>query len=164
MSHWTRRILEFILTFLNIKISESNINNIVQFIMFGIVGVSNTVISYVLNIMVLMLLQPLNVGWDFVAGNVVAFALSVLWSFYWNNKYVFSKSEDEERSIWKNLMKTYISYSFTGIILNNVLSGVWIGLLEISKYVAPLLNLLISVPLNFLINKYWTFRAHDRDK
>lgn len=57
-------------------------------IKFDIVGISNTIISYVLNVLVLLTLRLWEVSWDFVAANVVAFVLSVLWSFYWNNRFV----------------------------------------------------------------------------
>ena len=58
--------------------------------------------------------------------------MSVLWSFYWNNKYVFTLENGKNRSLFKALLKTYISYGFTGIILNNILSWFWISVLSIS--------------------------------
>lgn len=131
---------------------------IIQFVKFGIIGVSNTVISYVINLLVLLFLEPLNVGWDYFAGNIISFLLSVLWSFYWNNRFVFTVNEGETRSVGRALLKTYISYGFTGIILNNILSWIWIEIFDISKFIAPLINLIVSVPLNFLINKFWAFK------
>lgn len=154
-----KKIVIFFLVFLKIDIKENLVDSIVQFVKFGLVGVTNTVISYVLNVLVLAILSPLAVSWDFVAGNAVAFVLSVLWSFYWNNRFVFSVQEGEKRNVWKALLKTYVAYAFTGIVLNNLLSWVWISALHISKYVAPLINLIISVPVNFIINKLWAFKT-----
>lgn len=139
-------------------ISVQTLENLTQFVLFGIVGVSNTVISYLLNIMVLGLLSPFRLVWDYIAGNLVAFLLSVLWSFYWNNRIVFTQGEGQSRNLWKALLKAYAAYGFTGIVLNNILSWVWISMFHISKYIAPLINLVISVPLNFVINKLWTFK------
>lgn len=130
---------------------------LVQFIKFGVVGVTNTLIGYVLNVGTLFLLRNYNISWDYIVGNIVSFVLSVLWSFYWNNKYVFTVEKEQKRNIGAALLKTYIVYGFTGIILSNILSYVWIDIFRISKYVAPLINLIISVPLNFLINKFWAF-------
>lgn len=147
-----------------VKTSDARLTEtVIQFTKFGIVGVSNTVISYLINIAVLFLLQPYRFIWDYVAGNIIAFILSVLWSFYWNNRMVFVLGEGEHRSIWKSLLKTYIAYGFTGIILNNILSWVWISMIGISKYIVPLINLTMSVPLNFVINKRWTFKS-DRQR
>lgn len=151
---YIRRIFEVF----HIQISDGAAGSLLQFIKFGIVGLSNTAISYALNIITLLLMRPLNVAWDFVAGNTIAFVLSVLWSFYWNNRFVFTKQEGEKRAILPALLKAYVSYAFTGIVLNNILSALWIHVMGISKYIAPLLNLIISVPLNFLINKFWTFK------
>lgn len=137
---------------------ESFVNSLVQFVKFGIVGVSNTAVSYVINVVVLLALKPMNISWDYFVGNIVSFILSVLWSFYWNNKYVFSLEEGQSRSLWKTLLKTYISYGFTGIVLNNILSWIWVSVLGISKFIAPIINLLASVPINFLMNKLWAFR------
>lgn len=133
-------------------------NSLVQFIKFGIVGVSNTLVSYIINILVLFAMKPMNVSWDYFAGNIVAFILSVLWSFYWNNKYVFTLEEGQSRSIGKALLKTYITYGFTGIILNNILSWIWVSVLGVSKFIAPIINLLASVPINFFMNKLWAFK------
>ena len=139
-------------------ISVQTLENLTQFVLFGIVGVSNTVISYLLNIMVLGLLSPFRLAWDYIAGNLVAFLLSVLWSFYWNNRIVFTQGEGQSLNLWKALLKAYAAYGFTGIVLNNILSWIWISMFHISKYIAPLINLVISVPLNFVINKLWTFK------
>lgn len=140
------------------KLAES----IVQFIKFGIVGVTNTIMGYGLNVLVLILLRPLNVAWDFIVGNVVSFIISVLWSFYWNNRLVFTVQEGQQRNLRKALLITYVAYGFTGIILNNVLCWIWISVVHISKYVAPLINLIISVPINYLLNKMWAFKTLEK--
>ena len=137
---------------------DTTVEGLVQFVKFGRVGVTNTVISYVINVIVLWLMEPLNISWDYFVGNIIAFILSVLWSFYWNNKYVFTLENGKNRSLFKALLKTYISYGFTGIILNNILSWFWISVLSISKYVAPIINLIASVPINFIMNKFWAFK------
>ena len=155
--------LEQILYFIIVKVLPLSVLNknwegFMQFVKFGIIGLSNTVISYILNVAVLLILSPFSVSWDFFAGNIVGFVLSVLWSFYWNNRLVFTVKEGEHRSMWKALLKTYLSYGFTGIILSNVLSWVWITQLGISKFIAPVINLLFSVPINFVMNKLWAFK------
>lgn len=135
----------------------------VEFVKFGIVGVSNTAISYILNVIVLKLFQPWHVPWDFVVGNLIAFVLSVAWSFYWNSRFVFKTEKSSVKRILQMLLRTYVAYGFTGIILNNLLSWFWIEIMCISKYIAPLINLIISVPLNFIINKCWAFKKNHSD-
>ena len=129
-----------------------------QFIKFGIVGCTNTAVSYLVYAAVLFLMKPLAVSWDYVVGNVIAFLISVLWSFHWNEKYVFQTADRDTKARLKALLKTYISYGFSGLILSNVLSWFWISYLGVNKLIAPLMNLVLTVPINFLLNKLWAFR------
>ena len=114
--------------------------------------------------MTLILFQKNNLipSVDYLAAQVIAFILSVLWSFYWNNKFVFEKADNEERNIVHALIKTYISYAFTGLFLNSILSLLWVEVLGIPKIIAPIINLLVSVPLNFVMNKFWAFRKSEK--
>ena len=128
-----------------------------EFLQFGLVGVSNTIISYLLYVVTLLLVSKSGVKFDYIIANIVSWLLSVLWSFYWNNKFVFKKEEGVKRNIWAALFKTYVSYGFTGLILNNILSVLWVSVLHISKMLAPIINLVISIPINFFMNKLWAF-------
>ena len=152
------KICRKILVLLHYKNGEEGADTVAQFLKFGIVGVSNTAISYALNAGTLKVLEPFSVAWDYIAGNCIAFLLSVLWSFYWNSRFVFHKEHHGRSVVEKRLLKSYIAYGFTGIVLNNILSWFWVKQLEISKYVAPLINSVISVPLNYFINKFWAFQ------
>ena len=96
--------------------------------------------------------------YDYLIAQIAAFVISVLWSFYWNSKMVFILEEGKERSVWKALIKTFIAYSFTGLFLNSILWLLWVRVFSISEFIAPLINLVVSVPLNFIINKFWAFR------
>lgn len=145
---------------LRLKLSDKQFQNIMQFIKFGIVGLSNTVISYIIYLIVLLFLQKYNIfiRIDYILSQIVAFILSVLWSFYWNNQFVFTKKDNEKRVWWKALIKTYVSYAFTGLFLNTVFSIIWVDIIGISKLIAPIINLLFSVPINFIMNKFWAFK------
>ena len=144
---------------LHLDMSEDTWLKWVQFAKFGLVGVSNTVISYSIYVICLLLFEKnrLFVNLDYLIAQGIAFFLSVLWSFYWNRKYVFHA--DGENVPWPQaLLKTYLSYAFTGLFLNSILSIIWVQVLHIPKIVAPIANLLIAVPINFLLNKYWAFK------
>ena len=132
-----------------------------EFLQFGLVGVSNTIISYLLYVVTLLIVSKSGVKFDYIIANIVSWLLSVLWSFYWNNKFVFKKEEGEKRNIWAALFKTYVSYidnnNISEAILNNILSVLWVSVLHISKMLAPIINLVISIPINFFMNKLWAF-------
>jgi putative flippase GtrA len=96
----------------------------------------------------------------------MAFIISVLNSFFWNNKYVFKNEATSKRNILYSLLKTYLSYAFSGIIIGNALLFLLVDVLHISKYLAPFFGLVITIPLNFILNKKWAFKSayHNTDK
>ena len=153
------KLIRGFLRLCRLETTEERVASLLQFFKFCLVGVTNTAVSYGINVLVLALLSPFRLSWDYVAGNVVSFLLSVLWSFYWNNRFVFTLQEGEERNLVKALLKTYASYAFSGLVLSNILSFFWVELLGISKVIAPLINLVVSVPINFLMNKLWAFKS-----
>ena len=131
---------------------RSLLESIIQFVTFGIVGLSNTFISYVVYIVLVA------ANFHYLLASIMGFLISVVNAFYWNEKYVFKAENKAQRVWWKVFLKTFLSYAGTGLILNNILLVVWVDWFEISKVIAPIINLLITVPLNFVMNKYWAFR------
>lgn len=127
---------------------------ILQFLKYAIVGTSNVIVGYIVNVSILKIIEGLHISWDYLIANTGGYVVSVLWAFYWNNKYVFVA---KEKKWWKILLKTYAVYAFSSVVLSNVLSYVWIHVLGISKYLAPLCNIVITLPVNFILNKCWAF-------
>lgn len=144
--------------------SEYQYKTFIQFIKFGIVGLSNTIVGYGIYYVTLTVIKYYGIfsDIDYIVAQVFTFVLSVLWSFYWNNRIVFVLKDGSRRNIWKALARTYVSYSFTGLFLNGALMVLWVEVMHISEFIAPIINLLIHVPLNFLINKFWAFKP-DRE-
>lgn len=123
-----------------------------QFIKFGLVGVTNTAVSYVIYALIIWL------GGHYLLGSVVSFIISVAWSFLLNNRFVFRKEDGETRVWWKALLKAYVSYAATGLVLVNILLYLWIDVFGVNQYLAFFLNLVLTIPANFLLNKLWAFR------
>jgi len=126
-----------------------------QFIKFGLVGVSNTLVSMALYYLFLWIDPAL-----YMLGSVLGTVLSILNAFIWNDLFVFTGNPKDTKSILKRLGKTYVSYGGTSL-LSNVLLWLEVVLFHISKVYAPIINLLITIPLNYLINKFWTFKNQD---
>lgn len=141
----------FIYKVFRLKISEEMYENLLQFVKFGIVGVSNNLVHF------LVYSVCIRLGVHYIVSNIIAFIISVGNAFYWNNKYVFEGSEN--RTWWQALLKTYISYAFTGILLSNLLLALWIEVVGLNAYVALAINLVITIPINFVINKFWAYRS-----
>lgn len=122
-----------------------------QFIKFSIVGFSNTILSYTIYAVCVL------IGMHYFISSILGFIASVLNSFFWNNRYVFQKGNLDENWLI-TLGKTFAAYALTGVLLTNFLLFIEIDVINIHKLIAPIINLIITVPLNFLLNKLWAFR------
>ena len=129
-----------------------NMQSWIQFIKFGLVGVSNTLISLGVYYIFLWVGREL-----YLVGNIVGWVVSVANAFFWNNKYVFTSASTGWKVELKKLGKTYLSYGAT-FLLSTALLYLEVDILYWSPSISPLLNLLVTIPLNFIFNKFWAFR------
>ena len=129
-----------------------NKSDILQFIKFGIVGVSNTLVSFAVYYIFIWIDPKL-----YLIGSTLGWVVSVANAFYWNNKYVFKGGRSDRRSLLKRLGKTYVSYGAT-FLLTTALLYLEVDRLHWPEALCPPLNLLITIPLNFLLNRFWAFQ------
>lgn len=131
-----------------------------QFLRFGIVGLSNTVLSYLLYLFFLYTFEKNHMfsNYDYIVSSILTFFICSVWSFYWNNRVTFKKENNEKRDFVKAYIKMVLSYSLTGLLLHNTMLYVLVEFWRISKELVPLLILVVTVPVNFMLNKYWAFK------
>lgn len=149
---------------------------LIQFIKFGMVGVLNTLVYYVIYALTYMLCG------NYFAANIVGWLISVINAYLWQNIFVFQEDAAREKRVWwKVLLKTYAAYAFTGLVVNNVMLWLWIDVIHIAKFLelplewmrrygvemtadklaglaAPFLNMAVTIPINFIMNKFWAYR------
>lgn len=147
-----------------------------QFLRFGMIGLFNSIINYIIYALCI------RTGMHYVLANIISFIITIFVAYLLQGKFVFKKNEeDKQQTWWKVLIKTYMSYAFTGLILTNILFILWLDIIKIStllepfyqlskdffmwkdeytfaKYFVPFLNTFIILPINFVLNKYWTYR------
>ena len=154
--HWFERILKKIcIWFLHLfhkDLTEKQWNQFMQFVKFGMVGLSNTIINYVCYLILIKL------GVYYLIASIVGFLVSVVNAYYWNSKYVFRK-EGEKQSHLQAFIKVFLSYAATGLVLNNILLFIWVNLLHLSEVIGPIVTLIVTIPTNFILNKLWAFRS-----
>ena len=129
----------------------------VQVALFALVGFSSALVNLGVYNLILWGLRSLGVfsGFDFLLAQFFGFVISVAWAFFFNRRYVFRAPG----APWKeSLIKVYIAYSLTGIGLSSLLSLLWVYVFDIPKEVLSILNDCLCFPVNFLLNKYWSFR------
>ena len=121
-----------------------------QFVKFGLIGVSNTLISTFVYYIFIWISRDL-----YMIGNAMGWIVSVANSFYWNNRFVF---KDSEFSWPKKLLRTYIAY-LGGFLVGSATLALQVHVLGISEWLAPWINLAITIPVNFALNKFWAFKS-----
>lgn len=131
---------------------------LIQFIKFGTVGAINTVLSYAITNGAYYLLHLHE-----QISNIIAFVITVFISFMLNGRFVFTENK-EERNFWKSLLKVYASYSITGVFLTAILLYIEEELLGIPHYIATLMNLVVTMPLNFILNKFWAYKEKGKSE
>ena len=131
---------------------------VTQFVKFGLVGVSNTLISWICYYVFLWIDEKL-----YIVGSIVASIVSIANAFFWNDKYVFKGNKNDFLSKLKRLGKTYVSYGSTSL-LGLLLLYIEVQFFGLNKAWAPPLNLVLTIPLNFFINKFWTFKDKENKK
>ena len=124
-----------------------------QLIKFGIVGALNTVVYYIFYSSLVYIKVP------YIGANIIAFFISIINSYFWNNRYVFKKQENEKRNLWSTFFKSLIAYAVTWLVISNILLALFVEVFHVSKYIAPGFVLFVTIPSNFIINKYWAFKT-----
>ena len=156
--------------------------SVIQFIKFGIVGVSNTLVNYIVYLIFF------SIGVPYLIANALGFIISVLNAWFWGSRFVFKEDETKQKRVWwQVLLKTYASY-LLGFFLNSLLLWVWVDVTNIGQYfgfvgdiinavtgivgiqpkeftaetlsgiMGPIINIFVVVPINFVINKFWAYR------
>ena len=149
----------FVYRVFRLKITEKVYKKIWQFIMYAMVGVSNTLVSYVL-----FEVFYKAVGLSLELSNFLAFSISVVNACFWSNRYVFKAEEGVHRVWWKIFAKTYISYAAFGLIIHTILLKILVEKLGISAYIAPIILLFVITPLNYVANKFWAYKDKKIEK
>ncbi len=156
-----KRVFSVLFSFMGANNRDGYLALVRQFFKFGLVGVSNTAISYGIEMLGYYVVFA-RVNWPervrIAVVTAIAFAVSVLNSYYWNNRYVFKDAERKTfRDHLKALLKMAACYALTGLVLAPLLK-VWIHERGVAYWLASLLTLVVTVPLNFVLNKLWAFR------
>ena len=122
-----------------------------KFIKFIIVGVSNLCISLITYYILIFF------SINYQIANVAGFITGSLNGYFWNKNWVFNSKSGSISFI----VKFYIVY-LTSWLISAVMLYFWIEILHFSDLIAPILNLFITTPINYLMNKLWVFKNSEK--
>ena len=118
-----------------------------QFIKFGMVGVINTVSSWIFYYSLLFL------GVHYIVSTTIAYILSSIIGFTLNKIWVFKNKNKVSSSLFKYIVTYGSSY-----LLNIGLMYLFVDKIGISDKLAPILVLFFTIPYNFIFSKIWVFK------
>jgi len=122
--------------------------SLVQFIKFGIVGVSNTLLTAII---IWFLLKEFHCS-DYLS-NFTGYIIGLLNSFIWNRKWTFESKTKLSVTAFKFIVTFVISYLFQ---LGNLYLLLHFTLID--PYYCQILSIVVYTLINFILNKYYTFK------
>lgn len=145
----------------------------IQLIKYGLVGVLNTLLTVIVIWIILFLFSEQNDQnhtpvFVMVIANITGYTVGIINSYILNRNWTFKSNSDWRGSFIRFLIAFGICYIIQlGIVL-------WLNSLNISfrwqtdyfiitwPYVCQLIGIVIYSLLNFLLNKYYTFKVNKR--
>ncbi len=124
--------------------------NWLQLLRFGAVGAS----GYVVNLAAYTVcVRALSI--DYRVAAVIAFLIAVINNFWWNRHWTFgAKQEHPVRQAVRFFAISLIAFGFSYVVLITLVDGI-----GVDKVVAEAMAVVCAMPLSFLGQKLWTFKA-----
>ncbi|MFI5004116.1 MAG: GtrA family protein [Solirubrobacterales bacterium] len=121
-----------------------------QFVKFGIVGVSNTLLSFAVYTVLLK-----GLGMWYLAASAISFAVGAINGFLWNRRWTFRGHVGDALTPLR-----WFVVQGCGLVANLGLVFVFVHDAGMDKLVGQACAIAIVVVFTFLANRAWTFRVH----
>lgn len=121
---------------------------LLKFAKFGLVGVTNTVLSLLIYY---LLLQA---GTNYLVASATGYILSSIVGYLLNRAWVFRKKKD---GIKKTIGRYYLVYG-SSLLLNLLCMFFFVKVVGISDKFAPIITVVITTIYNFVLSNNWVFR------
>jgi putative flippase GtrA len=122
----------------------------VQFVKFGIVGISNTLLTLVVYTVLLKVF-----GVWYLAASAIGFAAGATNGFILNRRWTFRDHVGDALTPVR-----WAIVQGTGLAINEGLLYVFVGQAKLDKVVAQILATGVVTVTTFFANRSWTFRMH----
>lgn len=118
-----------------------------EFMLFALVGVMNTIISFVAYSSLVFINVP------YLIANIISYLIGMLNSFILNKKFVFNKQGENK--------DYFVKFSIVNLITLSLQTGIlylFVTVMGLQIYYSQIAVTFIVLLLNFAGNKLWTFR------
>jgi putative flippase GtrA len=121
-----------------------------QFVKFGIVGVSNTLLSFAVYTVLLK-----GFGMWYLAASAISFAVGAINGFLWNRRWTFRGHVGDALTPLR-----WFVVQGCGLVANLGLVYLFVHDVGMGELVGQACAIAIVVVFTFLANRAWTFRVH----
>ena len=122
-------------------------DDLIRFIKFGMVGVLNTLVNWV----IFFILNAL--GMYYILANIIAYILGTVNSYLWNTLWVFKY---KDKASTETTIK-FIILNLIGLGLNTGILYVLVDLCNLNKFIGLVTTTAIVMIINYIVNKLWVF-------
>ena len=145
-----RKLLGRLFILLHKDLTDTQWQTFEQFIRFALVGCSNSLVSLVICYIIQFVLGT---GY-YILGQTLGYIAAVFNSFFWNSKYVFHVPDMNRKIVFGKMCLCNI------VVYALQIGSVYllVDILAVSTWIAPVVAIFISLPVNFCMNKFFAFR------
>ena len=118
-----------------------------EFILFALVGVSNTVINFIVYTILVFFSMP------YLLANIIGYGVGMINSYLLNKHFVFQKKEGDSSVFLKFVLVNIIT-----VTVHSILLYFFVSILGWHKIYSQAFVTIITLVLNYLGNKLWTFK------
>lgn len=120
-----------------------------QLIQFGLVGGLNTLLTYLLYLILWH-------GVGATAAMGIGYAATSVLGLVLNRSWVFHSQQHWQKATWR-YYATYLASFFLSMGLVHLWTQTW----ALPATSAPIFSLVLTVPFNFILSKFWIFRQSE---
>ncbi|MBC5639019.1 MULTISPECIES: GtrA family protein [Clostridia] len=122
-------------------------DGVIRFVKFGMVGVINTLVNWI----IFFILNAL--GMYYILANIIAYILGTVNSYLWNTLWVFKY---KDKASTETTIK-FIILNLIGLGLNTGILYVLVDLCNLNKFIGLVITTAIVMIINYIVNKLWVF-------
>ncbi|SNT27689.1 GtrA family protein [Tropicimonas sediminicola] len=120
-----------------------------QFLKFSTVGTSNSLIHYVVFLFMFRIFAI-----NYLIACCMGYAAGLTNSFFWNRRWTFRYAGESDRAT----LARFVIINLTALCSTLAFLFLLVNGFEIREEFAQFFTIGVSMMINFLGNKYWTFR------
>ncbi|HOV08860.1 MAG TPA: GtrA family protein [Spirochaetota bacterium] len=126
---------------------EQHREEFIRIFRFGIIGVLNTIVFFVLFFILFNVMKL-----HYLSATSIAYILATINSFVFNRSWTFESYGDTNRKFVKFFIVNILS-----IIVNSLSMFVLVDLIHLHPWLSQFITICFTMCVNYLGNRFWTF-------